>query len=420
MNRLAQHFSGTARTWLCIAAATLIPGLSWAAGACIAPEGGIAGTGAPIENGGVGGTGAPRPLENGGVGGTGSPQPAHGGVGGTGQRAEGGVGGTGIVGIVTGFASVCVNGLEVHYERTTPTDRNGLTVAPDQLALGQVVAIEAAGSNVSLHARRITILEAVAGPITHLDAGTGLVQVMGQTVRITGETRLAGAAGIDDLTVGTPLHVSGYRDAADQIIASRVEVDRAMTDVSVMGFSAGTTGQDKVGGVAVSLPPTAPPTGGEVLVRGTWDGRRLQAASVRPDPTLPFFGRVDKVVLEGLVLEHRGAGQLRISGFDVRYSTATGIAGGSMGQTDQGQRLRVTGRLGAGRRLEAEYIELMPEGIGWHGARTEASAARGAAAAGSPPSAIGTMAPALGLPQRMLPIIRPSQGISTPSRGMGR
>ena len=98
-----------------------------------------------VESSGVGGTGAPaRGAINtlkggwrtalgwhgldgvdspGGVGGTGAVA-GRPGLGGTGI-SEGGIGGTGIVGVITGFASICVNGVEVHFDASavgqTPT-----------------------------------------------------------------------------------------------------------------------------------------------------------------------------------------------------------------------------------------------------------------------------------------------------------
>jgi hypothetical protein len=74
------------------------------AAVCMEP-GGLGGTGARAD-GGIGGTGS-RAQD--GVGGTGSK--ADGGIGGTGARAEGDVG---LLGVITGFASICVNGVEVH------------------------------------------------------------------------------------------------------------------------------------------------------------------------------------------------------------------------------------------------------------------------------------------------------------------
>ena len=59
----------------------------------------------------------------GGIGGTGAVA-ARPGLGGTGI-SEGGIGGTGIVGVITGFASICVNGVEVQFDASTPVMDNG-------------------------------------------------------------------------------------------------------------------------------------------------------------------------------------------------------------------------------------------------------------------------------------------------------
>jgi hypothetical protein len=44
--------------------------------------------------------------------------------------------------LFSGFGSICVNGIEVHYEPTTPIIENhGLVISSEQLALGQTVSI---------------------------------------------------------------------------------------------------------------------------------------------------------------------------------------------------------------------------------------------------------------------------------------
>jgi hypothetical protein len=117
---MLRSISRQLKSWLCaIVVFATQPVIAVAAPACLAPLGGVGGTGAIVE-GGVGGTGNTVSPTKGGVGGTGkSERPANGGVGGTGLQA-GGVGGTGIVGTITGFGSVCVNGLEVEYDHSTP------------------------------------------------------------------------------------------------------------------------------------------------------------------------------------------------------------------------------------------------------------------------------------------------------------
>src|SRR5262245_29210785 len=68
--------------------------------------------------------GRPRPDE-GGVGGTGRQQMVpddEGGIGGTGVSARGD---TGIIGTITGFASICVGGVEIRYAADTPVRVDG-------------------------------------------------------------------------------------------------------------------------------------------------------------------------------------------------------------------------------------------------------------------------------------------------------
>ncbi len=84
-------------------------------------DGGIGGTGIQERSSGIGGTGSA--FKNGGIGGTGSAI-EKGGIGGSGDKVKDGIGGTGILGVITGFGSICVNRLEVHYSKETPV-KNG-------------------------------------------------------------------------------------------------------------------------------------------------------------------------------------------------------------------------------------------------------------------------------------------------------
>lgn len=71
------------------------------------------------------------------------------GIGGTGiqlasaEDDDRGIGGTGIVGVVTGFASICVNGLHVGYDPALPVAFGEVMAPPAALRVGQVVAISA-------------------------------------------------------------------------------------------------------------------------------------------------------------------------------------------------------------------------------------------------------------------------------------
>ena len=143
-------------------------------------DGGAGGTGVQ-SNSGVGGTGK---QANSGVGGTGIDT----GVGGTGVQANSGVGGTGIVGIITGFASVCVNGLEVHYDDKTKVDIDGQLSSINALNIGQLVAIESFRKDNFLKAERISVSHIMVGKIEKVNDSQNTMQILGQTIRYSGTT----------------------------------------------------------------------------------------------------------------------------------------------------------------------------------------------------------------------------------------
>mgnify|MGYP000132428681 CR=1 FL=1 len=70
------------------------------------------------------------------------------GLGGTGMLATtdsgtgSGLGGTGIIGEITGFGSVFVNGIEIEYDSETPFTINGEPAAHQPLVVGDVVRSE--------------------------------------------------------------------------------------------------------------------------------------------------------------------------------------------------------------------------------------------------------------------------------------
>jgi hypothetical protein len=183
------------------------------AGACIDP-GGIGGTG--INRGGTGGTG----VDPGGTGGTGVDP---GGIGGTGQRAEAEIG---VLGVITGFGSICVNGIEVHYDAGTPVAFNGDLSSAKALGIGQLVSVLAVGTGTQARAQWIDIVDAVVGPVTAAESAGSLLQVNKERVRIEPSTVLGPGlerAQLASAQVGDILRVSGLRNAEGIIVATRVE-----------------------------------------------------------------------------------------------------------------------------------------------------------------------------------------------------
>jgi len=139
------------------------------------------------------------------------------GLGGTGMLAsiDSGVGGTGIVGEITGFGSIFVNGIEIEYDNKTPFSINGEPTAYQQLAIGDVVEVLTTNAQQHTDARMINVRHEVIGEVESVDAQTHSFTVQRQTVTRTHKNTQLPA-------VGDKVAVSGFRINASQIQATRI------------------------------------------------------------------------------------------------------------------------------------------------------------------------------------------------------
>ena len=191
-------------------------------------------------------------TDPGGIGGTGID---GGGIGGTGQQAEAEIG---VIGVVTGFASICVNGIEVHYDASTPVSMNGETASAGALGVGKVVAVRAVGSGTQVRARSIDIVDAAVGPLTAVESPGTQVQVLGQRVRISSATVLGGDLSRERLAgarVGDVMRVSGLRAADGAIMATRIETAPRATRARAADFGVPGPGRFLVQGYVTDVQP---------------------------------------------------------------------------------------------------------------------------------------------------------------------
>jgi hypothetical protein len=299
---------------------------------------------------------AADPSGLGGTGITAGANPGTGGSGGTGGTGgTGGIGGTGIVGVITGFASICVNDVEVHFDADTPVVDNGQAISARKLAVGQLVAVRAAGLGAEVAARHIALIHAAVGPVDSINPSTGEFTLLGQSARAL----MAGDVG--KLTVGNWVRVSGLRLAQGQIAASHIESIAPQTRAQLNGVVGASDGDGfVVNGTLVRMDaqaaPARPQPGQEVLAFGRWDGQSFKAQEVQVEPTQKGIGAVEQVVLEGYVhtLDQRGLnlgnGALRL-GSEVKY------VGGKAAQLAVNQRVRVSGRVGPDKGVQIERVE---------------------------------------------------------------
>lgn len=290
---------------LAVALSLLIPSLASAANPCADGGSPVPVRRGPGDEGGVGGTGIETSAaagSEGGIGGTGISNDAEseGGIGGTGVQAEAE---TAIIGTVTGFASLCVGGTEIHYDETTSVRLDGATAGADALAIGQVVQVVAAGSGDQVNALSIDVDHVVAGPVTMVDADKGRVEVMGQRVLLAdtvGERSIEVVAA--DFVVGQWVRVSGLRRADDAVAATRIEM-AAEGEARVTGrLQLADPERGRVGDVPVRLPAaTSADAATSVVAVGRWVAGELVAERVVPDSMTTLRRRVRRVQIEGYV-----------------------------------------------------------------------------------------------------------------------
>lgn len=277
---------------------------------------GIGGTGQAVaqqEGSGIGGTGSPAARREGsGIGGTGQP---------VAQQEGSGIGGTGIVGIITGFGSIWVNGIEVHYGDDAVVDTPNGPRGPADLAIGQRVLVASERQGSRIQARTIQLLPAVAGPVTAATPGENRYVIAGQTVQFG-----KNLAGLPTPRVGDWLSVSGLRRSDDTIMASSATPYPRSAPILVYGpLSTGEDSSLRIQKLSVILPPgaTSVQAGSHVLVRGALEGDRLVVREIHDNPVGRLAAATHAVSLQGYVQASR-QDELRIASVDVRFSQVPG------------------------------------------------------------------------------------------------
>ncbi|OGQ88975.1 MAG: hypothetical protein A2512_09745 [Deltaproteobacteria bacterium RIFOXYD12_FULL_56_24] len=245
------------------------------------------------------------------------------GIGGTGQLADKktGIGGTGflagndgevlgIVGRITGFGSILVNGVKVEFKSATPVFLAGRQATSADLSVGQVVEVLAVNSNGTVRAESIAIRPEVVGRISSPAPDKTAFQILGQQVVIGADTILP-ATWSNGPPAGATVRVGGFRDAQGRIFASRIEEglpDEA--DFLIGVVQARSAGGAVVDGLPVTFAGAADDlqVGDIVRIRGEYRQGTLVAQTVERDRPGLFQVRVDRLLVEAVPVVGPGGG----------------------------------------------------------------------------------------------------------------
>ena len=299
--------------------------------------------------------------------------------GGGGDTAGVGTGGTGsfVVGSVTGFGSVFVNGVRYEDTGARVVDDDGtvkvLGTDDNPLKVGMVVELTGTvdDSGTVRKATQIAYGAEIKGPVTAVDAAAGTFEVFGITVRTTSSTVYADFGGVASLATGNVVEVHGQPDTSGRIVATYVERE-ALTEAAfaagdgeyrLRGAIGGLVGNASTGylftvrGVTVRTDASTridgtPANGAAVSVRlnpvpaaGIYLAERLKMRST----SLDDVSSSSETELEGYVSDFDAAtGSFRVAGYAAKLGSTVTYEDGVAADLKNGIRVEAKGSVQGG------------------------------------------------------------------------
>ena len=296
-----------------------------------------------------------------GCGGGGGEMVARIGSGGSGAPVSAGAG------AVSGFGSIIVNGQ--HYDETAAQvfvdERPDLPSAAsvDAIRLGSQIRFEHQSNRIS----QATVAAEVIGPVASVGADT--LTVLSQTVRVNAAaaspTVFDGFTALTDLAAGSIVEVHGQRNAAGEIVASRIELRPATGVMRVAGTVASAASDSfKIGTLTVRTAQATVLPAGQTLATG----QRVAAWTDQPLANGEFVARVVRIggtnvpdaaalTLDGVVTDYKTVSSFRVGGYAVD-ATGAQFVGGTATDLRDGRFVRASGTVNAGvlRATRVEFI----------------------------------------------------------------
>ncbi|MEM1313019.1 MAG: hypothetical protein AAGI51_00585 [Pseudomonadota bacterium] len=226
----------------------------------------------------------PERIALGGGGGGDDEAEPRGGIGGTGISPDASVG---VIGTLTGFGSLKVNGLTLETDARAAASPVGVV----ELAAGHVLEAGAVRTSRGLEARGVQAVIALAGPVT-LSPTQETLEIAGVEVRLeTGAPLPPGG-----VRAGDRVAVSGLW-RGDALVASRIDpLPEGAQDV-VSGVVSGGPEGPRIGGMRLAGP--APDIGDYAVLTGRWTAEAGFAAESAQVGRPLFEARLRRLSVEG-------------------------------------------------------------------------------------------------------------------------
>ena len=290
-------------------------------------------------------------------------------------------------GVVTGFGSIFVDGVEFETDSSSfslddgddgPEDEDGLAVGMVVTVTGTVNADGITGT--AEHIEFDDELEGIVNASNVGADGTGTMTIMGQTVVISTttifESDVTGISGADLVVAGNIVEVSGFSSGDGTVYATRLEVKLAAhsgEEIELKGIITNLTDTTfDLGGLTVDfstamfddhIPDSTLSEGLYVEVKsiaGFVDGDLIASEiELEDDGDMDLDGDDgDEIELNGIVTAVNSDTAFEIGGHRIIITKSTGFEHGNAGDISIGISLEVEGELNAAGELLADEIEL--------------------------------------------------------------
>lgn len=141
---------------------------------------------------------------------------------------------TATTGVITGFGSVFVNGVEYETDATTITTDDNDGASETDLQVGMVVTLsgEVNEDGSTGNASAIHYDEQLKGPVESIDLFANTITILGQTIVFDDLTSFENLV-LADLNPGDILEISGYFNADGDLYATRIEKETEQTRLKI-------------------------------------------------------------------------------------------------------------------------------------------------------------------------------------------
>ena len=290
-------------------------------------------------------------------------------------------------GVVTGFGSIFVDGVEFETDSSSFSldDGDDGPENEDGLAVGMVVTVTGTvnADGITGTAEHIEFDDELEGIVNASNVGadgTGTMTIMGQTVVISTttifESDVAGISGTDLVVAGNIVEVSGFSSGDGTVYATRLEVKLAAhsgEEIELKGIITNLTDTTfDLGGLTVDfstamfddhIPDSTLSEGLYVEVKsiaGFVDGDLIASEiELEDDGDMDLDGDDgDEIELNGIVTAVNSDTAFEIGGHRIIITKSTEFEHGNAGDISIGISLEVEGELNAAGELLADEIEL--------------------------------------------------------------